>query len=386
MLTRLPGTQEFTDPRGWNQDYYYSTLRLVVCCGELYLCGRGSDACYMEKLEANAGEWVALGTHSEMVDAGGWLNKCYYATIRVAVIGDKIYSFARGTNEIHFLTYSIVRNTWVNRPFPWLQDAGGWRDPKYYETIRVCVRNTQLLVAARGTRELHIGQYDSALEHWSFLAGPQWMTDAQGFDQPQFYTTFNIHGFPQGLYFFTRSPRGAQVAYMTLTDQKFVLIPPMELFEGSNGWDEPRHYRTIQATAYSGKWYFTGKGRTSIELACFDTDIEQWSIFPSNSNIMSVFIDAPHCYETFRTEVVSDKLVVFARGNGPAVFVNFNLRTGNWEEAVVRDWLSEGKYNAHGYYSTIQTAAIGDKMYVCMRGDQLVEVMCYQSPQTYTTN
>lgn len=381
MLALLLGTQLFSDGQGWNNEFYYGTMRLVACRGDLYLCCRGNGASHMLKFDPNTNQCSEVATHSAMTNAGGWTVKHYYSTIRLAALHDKLYSIGRGSTNVHFQVYNPVDNTWKCTGFPWMADAGGWTDPKYYETIRLTECDQQLFISARGSRVLYLARYNPGNEQWTFPTGPEWMTDAQGFDIPQFYSTIRTHGFPQKLYFFVRTPHGAQVAYYQVTDQGFILPPPTSLFADGDGWELPCHYQTIQTAAYETKWYIFGKGRTSLQLAEYDIQSREWTIFPSNGSFMSIYPDKPFSYETFRVGVISEKVVIFARGNGPVVFVNFNLRTMLWEEAIIKDWLSDAKFNSPAYYSTIQSVTIGDRMFVSMRGDQQAQVMCYQSPQ-----
>jgi len=358
-------------------------MRLAVCENQLYVCGRGTQHFFVERYNPSTVSWTALSTQSFMTDAGDWAKRMYYSTIRLIAIQDKIYVFARGTINIHFSTYSLSTNSWTIEYFFWLGDSGGWGNAQYYETIRLTELDGQLFVIARGAHVLHIGEFNPTTTKWMFPPSPPaWMGDAQGFDQPEYYSTIRIQAFAHRIYIFTRTPLGAQIAYYIPAEQRLVLTPPVSLFIEGDGWELPKCYKTIRAEAHEGKWYICGKGIRSLLLVCFDTQSNDWRVLPTTNVLLTLTADAAFCYETFRMALVSDKLVIFARGNNSSIFLNFNLRTREWEEPPTRtDKLSAEKYNEPSYYSTVMTATVGDRLYVCMRGEQQLQMVSYDSPQ-----
>ena len=380
MITPHPGTYRYG--QGWNFECYYGTLRLLACEGELYLCGRGPNHFFLEKYSPSTNSWRALATHGYSTDISGWNNKIYYSTIQVAAIHDKIYCFGRGMHNINLLTYSPSADSWSIENFPWLTDSVGWSNAKYYETIRLSVLSDKLFIVARGARVVHIGEFNPATGKLTAPPiAPEWMGDSEGFDQPQYYSTIRVQAFNQRVFIFTRTPKGAQIAYYDPAEQRFVQTPPVSLFIDGDGWELPKCYRTIRAEAHQGKWYICGKGIRSVLLVCFDTQSYKWTILPTTTSPLTLMPDAAEYYETFRTAIISDKLVLFARGGASSFFLNFNLRTREWEPPITTDLLSELKYNDPSYYSTVMTATIGDRMYVCMRGEEEVKMISYESPQ-----
>ncbi len=189
---RLDGPA-WTSANGWNQPYYYGTVRM----GDLDGDGR-ADVC----ARGAAGMWCALSTGSgfasmfagpEWSDAAGFTDVAYWSTIRMVDFDHD------GRADLCARTPDGVQcHRYTQNGFgpavagPQLTDASGWKDMDNSTTIRFADidGDGDLDICARANAGIRCWRYDGS--GWgSQINGPAW-DEASGWSDFRFYTTIHL--------------------------------------------------------------------------------------------------------------------------------------------------------------------------------------------------
>ena len=83
------------------------------------------------------------------------------STVRLARIGEKLSVFGRGTREVHLAQFDTVANSWAQLArINWLADGEGWSDQEYNQTFDIVSFSERLFVFCRGRKHLHLACLD----------------------------------------------------------------------------------------------------------------------------------------------------------------------------------------------------------------------------------
>jgi hypothetical protein len=199
-----------SDDSGWDQPEYYTTIQLADIDGlpGAELIARGPDGLRIYRFDQATDRWSPLATITDLSDANGWARPQYFATIHAADIDGRPGAevIARGPDGLHVYRWNPNSSGWSSlQTIRELSDAGGWDQPQYYLTIQAADIDGSpgAEVIARGREGVLIWRYNQRKDDWTRLresgAEIPSMSDARGWDRPQYYLTIqaaNIDGRP----------------------------------------------------------------------------------------------------------------------------------------------------------------------------------------------
>ncbi|MFL6353570.1 MAG: FG-GAP repeat domain-containing protein [Bryobacteraceae bacterium] len=279
-----------TDPTHWDQPQYYSTIHLADIDGDGHaeLIGRGSDGLHVYRYEKKNHSWSELPSIAELGDANGWDKPKHYSTIHLADVDGRAGAelIARGADGVH--VYHYERGTWSSLPpITELSDANGWDQPKHYSSIQVADVDGRAgaELIARGPDGIHAYHYERG--NWTSLPTLTDLSDANGWDQPQYNRTIqlaDVDGRP-GAELIARGRDGIRVWHYNPEAECWTRLntmrPDIASMGDANGWNLPQYYLTIQAGNIDGRsgaeligrsatgietWRFNSTGRSATEV------------------------------------------------------------------------------------------------------------------------
>ncbi|GLV55870.1 hypothetical protein KDH_27140 [Dictyobacter sp. S3.2.2.5] len=289
------GALGLTDTGGWNQSQYYSTLHLADIDGDRQaeLIVRGAAGLSTYAFNPTSGRWYDLNAGTlGLTDAGGWNRPQYYSTLRLADInGDgQAELLVRGADGLHTFAFNRAINQWqdINAPILGMDDANGWGQSQYYETLRVADINGdgQAELIFRGPYGLFTYAFNRAHKQWYDLnAGALGLTDTGGWNQPQYYSTLrlaDIDGDGQAE-LLVRGGDGLHTFAFDTGSQKWTNLDagPLGLAD-THHWDIAPYYSTIQAADIDGD------GQSEL-LARSDSGLVSWHYNPASVNLPVLF-------------------------------------------------------------------------------------------------
>eukprot|EP00040_Diaphanoeca_grandis_P017981 m.94581 g.94581 ORF g.94581 m.94581 type:complete len:375 (-) comp26734_c0_seq1:112-1236(-) len=147
------------------------------------------------------------------------------------------------------------------------------------------------------------------------------------------------------------------------------------------GWGEKSNFSTIRTAVIRDRLYVYGRGSRDAHLAMYDTTMSTWTTLkgpPSFSN--SAGWGTAEYYETLRMEGIGDNLYIYGRGADTAHLITFNTTTNAWSLLPGHAWLTDAAgWNVKPHFSTIRTAVVGTKLYVCGRGSREVHLAVFDT-------
>lgn len=382
----------WSDPTGWSQAQYYSTIQFADINGDgrADICARdsGGIVCY---LATGTGFDTSQIRGPVWSDASGWNQDFYYSTIQFADInGDgKADVCARDNAGIvcYLSTGSGFSSTEIRGP-GWT-NTGLWNLPQYYSTIRfpdingdgradVCARDNAGIVCYVST-----GAGFSTTQ----IRGPVW-SDAAGWNSPEYYSTIqfpDVNGDGKADVC-ARSSSGISCSLSNGAGFPTNITGPP--WNNGNGWNAPNRYATIQFPDINGDGKADVCAKDGTKITChlsdgsgFPTPVLGGPELPDTSGWSD-----PKYYSTIQfVDINGDgKADVCARGDS-RVFCY--LSTGNPAAAFLTPsipgptWSDANGWGQVQYYSTIRFPDItGDgKADVCGRGN--AGILCYRATE-----
>lgn len=197
----------WSDSAGWDQASSYDTICLADLDGDgdMELCGRGPDGLEAWDFETDTGMWLKIAKPTVMTDAGGWNQAMYYSTIQaVDIDGDgKDEIMGRGSDCVHIykLDEAKFEFTELMQGPPFSNTGvglgGNWTDPSRYLTIRSGDIDGDGKVeifsrVATGYMPFAHAAGGITSADWAAWEPLALMNDANGWTEPQYYTTIHI--------------------------------------------------------------------------------------------------------------------------------------------------------------------------------------------------
>ena len=249
-----PGAPLLSDAARWNQPKYYTTILSADIDGDQQaeLLARDANGIAVWKYDNTAQQWNQLPAGPALSDVAGWGVPQYYGTLQCEDVAgvNRAELIGRGGDALYVWDYDPNAQTWSQiAALPDLSDANGWDQPQYYSTILTVAGMGDYgatVIFGRGPNGIRGWQYST--DSGNFVAlpdGPAW-SDAAGWDQPKYYTTIQIgwlggQGNPALL---GRGPNGLEA--WEYSNNSWFQLPANQILLDADGWDQPEYYATIQ--------------------------------------------------------------------------------------------------------------------------------------------
>ncbi|MBM4367245.1 MAG: phosphodiester glycosidase family protein [Deltaproteobacteria bacterium] len=189
------GGPAWTNDLGWNAVMYWSTIRLDDLDGDgrAELCGRGEGGFECYRWDGTA--WLAALSFADVADDNGWWDHSNYATFQLGDVdgdGDKDFC-ARADAGTYCWIYAdgALGTRWDG---PALSDDGSWDHWRYYSTIRLADATgdgmADLCARYGAGWRCHASTGSGFGEA---VAGPEW-SDELGWDDMKYYSTIRLGG------------------------------------------------------------------------------------------------------------------------------------------------------------------------------------------------
>ena len=276
-----PSNPPWTDAAGWNLPQSYLTILLADIDGDGKdeLIGRSPNGIETWSINVATGQWEPLAVGAcNMSDANGWAAAPYYMTIRAAdVDGDgQAELVARAVNGIVVFDYNSTSGAWteVSSGGALMTDANGWNQPQYDSTIMLADFDgdgaAELL--ARASDGIQIWKFDLSTSAWNLLAsGACGMSDNNGWSNAAYYSTLQPAavsglGRPELV---GRSTTGMVAFAFDASTKTWTQTRTADgLWTDTNGWSVPQCYLTIHAADINGDGIaeLVGRGASGIDV------------------------------------------------------------------------------------------------------------------------
>lgn len=262
-----------------------------------------------------------------------------------------------------------------------LSDLLGWNDPTNYSTIQTAVVNNELYLLARANAGMETYRLNPATDRWSLLAGasPKW-SDADGWNDPANYSTIQTAVVKNELFLLARANAGMLTyKFNAATNRWSLLVAGSPAWSDTLGWNDPASYSTIHAVVLNDELYLaalcpqaeyetTGK----LELYKFSPESNRWLPLTDERgwpNDMTGWNDHS-VYSTLQITAVESEIMVIARLPFSGIDVlRFHVNSGHWCRTAGPRWTDQSGWNDPANYSTIQTAAVNNELFLLARAN-----------------
>lgn len=151
----------------WDKAQYYSTIQSVAIDDRLYLLGRKKNGMEIWDLNTNNHCWERIANDKPpWSDSAGWNLVQYYSTIQTAVVNNELYLFARAARGMQTWKFNLKGGSSVVSGSPALSDVNGWDKVQYYSTIQTAVVNNELFMFARAANGMQTWKFDAVDNSW----------------------------------------------------------------------------------------------------------------------------------------------------------------------------------------------------------------------------
>ncbi len=269
-LTTIKNVLDLSDASGWNDSTNYGTIRFADYNGDgrADLCARDNSGvkCWM----FNGEKFDQSSETIPMSDADGYNDAKYYSTIRFADINgdgrdDMCARFKDG-----FRCYPAVDNGWGTAiALGDMSDALGWDKPQYYSTIRMGDINGdgKADVCARAMKRFQCWLSEGD-KYAPFFSPAEW-SDQKKWNQPEYYETIrlaDING-DHKADLCARDSEGL-VCYLSQGTSMGEAIRGPALSD-KNGWNDYDNYSTFRFGDINGDGMDDFCARANAKFSCY---------------------------------------------------------------------------------------------------------------------
>lgn len=378
-----PCGPSFTVPRwsdgsGWDLPQYYETIMLADFDGDGAdeLLARSAAGFVISKWNSAYGQWLDMGVQSfpdgaTFSDAGGWDQPQYYSTIQAAELG---YNGGTAASLLMNSGSGIVAFQWDGKQTWTALPAGpawgsSWNAPQYYSTIQTW-GNWLIGRAADG---IQTWRFENGA--WALVAGTGLFSDAAGWDKPQYYETIKLvdlfdDGTPELV---GRAPDGMQV--FTWDGSDWGVASSGGPFTDAQGWNQPQYYQTLIYGELNSQPGDELLGRAPNGMVGFGWTGVDWIELTLNPGL---FTDGqgwnqPRYYSTIEFVTLQHGTTVLsARGGSGLVGYRWDANSGNWSEVYSGPALAD---NEDGSQPWAQASQYGTLRYGDIDGDGVAELV-----------
>ncbi|MGH9160754.1 MAG: hypothetical protein ACRD2X_12325, partial [Vicinamibacteraceae bacterium] len=198
--------------------------------------------------------------------------------------------------------------------------------------------------------------------------------DDDGWNDITNYSTIQVAVAGGELYLVARANRGIMTWKFDVAGKRW---PRLTLHDPAlsddDGWNDITNYSTIQVAVAGGELYLVARANKGIITWKFDPKGNRWQRLTLNQPALSDdngWDDVAN-YSTIQTAAVGDELYLLARAGRGMHTWKLDAGNGRWDLLSINmpRWADDSAWDDVANYSTIQTAVVNDELYVLARAD-----------------
>ena len=261
----LPGFSYTID---WDQKEYYSTIKALAHSGKIWVFARGPEGEEIHQYDPDTDTWNVLSTLSALSNDEQWNeDPKYYSTIRIVIYESNFWLFARGFDGMRLYQYDPVPNNWTTkRTLPNLSDENGWGDEEYYSTIQALVVQSRLWLLVRGQFGVETYEYDLETDTWAGKQRLSNLSNAQNWNIEQYYSTIRTVALENKIAVLARATDGMEYYEYSLITEEWASLPVLTALSDENGWNKIQYYSTIRIINYNDRVSLFARGPDGVEV------------------------------------------------------------------------------------------------------------------------
>jgi hypothetical protein len=337
----------------------------------IYLCVKYEEINLNTKTELN---WHVKNAINDSI----FSNSIFDKTVNYLSVKDKIYGIGVSGNNSIVINYYITKtDVWEISTFssPFLNLVTG--DSCINTFNYVNIDDIIYILYRTSAHGIVVLSYDTKINNItaSNITGAN-LTDAQGWNAPQYYNTIKYITYDNKIYIFARGSDGIYGwIYDTVNNTKTGMSIIFSEFSDKNAWNAPQYYMTIQYHIINNIIYCIGRSSSGLSIFTYNIDTKVTSSrysfvgFTDQSGWNKI-----EMYSTIKSIVFKNFIYIFGRASSQLTGVRFDVNTNAITSFNTKNnILNETIWSQLNYYNTIQFISDNDNIY-CMARSEIMPV------------
>lgn len=249
-------------------------------------------------------------------------------------------------------------------------DENGWNDACHRDTIKLVRFDSALFLIGRNSDGIQL--YKLEKEKWLFVdVGQSVLKSKYAWKEKEYYSTIQYAPASKTLYIIARGINGLFIS--NLSGNTIASISSCDIeWTDDLQWNKHEYYSTIQSAVVSDRLFVIGRSMTGILIFQVDGNkvvgIDQMINWSNQKGWNAI-----EHYSTIQTAVIGNKLYLIGRSEHGIVMYELLLsERGGFSEilcASENDILTDShSWSKPEYYSTIKSVVVQGRLYIVARG------------------